>query len=72
MLPQPFFANRPHAPHLPLAPMRNIQPENIAEHSLQVAMVAHALGLISNRLFGAPGMQTGPPSWPSTTTAARC
>lgn len=32
--------------------MRNIQPENIAEHSLQVAMVAHALGLIQNRLFG--------------------
>jgi len=32
--------------------MRNIQKENISEHSLQVAMVAHALALISNRKFG--------------------
>ena len=31
--------------------MRNIQKENISEHSLQVAMVAHALALISNRRF---------------------
>jgi len=31
--------------------MRNIQKENISEHSLQVAMVAHALALISNRKF---------------------
>ena len=31
--------------------MRNIQKENISEHSLQVAMVAHALTLISNRKF---------------------
>ena len=28
--------------------MRNITPENIAEHSLQVAVIAHALALISN------------------------
>ena len=27
--------------------MRNVQKENISEHSLQVAMVAHALALIS-------------------------
>jgi 5'-deoxynucleotidase len=32
--------------------MRNVQPENISEHSLQVAMVAHALALIENRKFG--------------------
>ncbi len=32
--------------------MRNIQKENISEHSLQVAMVAHALALISNRKYG--------------------
>jgi 5'-deoxynucleotidase len=32
--------------------MRNTQPENIQEHSLQVAMVAHALALIKNRMFG--------------------
>jgi len=31
--------------------MRNIQKENISEHSLQVAMVAHALALISNRKY---------------------
>jgi 5'-deoxynucleotidase len=32
--------------------MHNTYPENIQEHSLQVAMVAHALALIRNRLFG--------------------
>lgn len=32
--------------------MRNTQPENIQEHSLQVAMVAHMLAVIKNRLFG--------------------
>jgi 5'-deoxynucleotidase len=31
--------------------MRNVHPENVQEHSLQVAMVAHALALIKNRLF---------------------
>ncbi len=32
--------------------MRNVQKENVSEHSLQVAMVAHALALIENRKFG--------------------
>ncbi|WP_458734696.1 5'-deoxynucleotidase [Zobellella taiwanensis] len=32
--------------------MRNVEPENVAEHSLQVAMVAHALAVIRNTLFG--------------------
>ena len=32
--------------------MRNIQSENIAEHSLQVAQIAHALALISKQEFG--------------------
>ena len=32
--------------------MRNTQPENIQEHSLQVAMIAHALALIKNRFYG--------------------
>lgn len=32
--------------------MRNVQQENISEHSLQVAMVAHALALISNKKYG--------------------
>ncbi|MBC3764261.1 5'-deoxynucleotidase [Neptunicella marina] len=31
--------------------MRNINNENVQEHSLQVAMVAHALALIKNRYF---------------------
>lgn len=31
--------------------MRSIVPENVQEHSLQVAMVAHALALIKVRLF---------------------
>lgn len=32
--------------------MRNIETENVAEHSQQVAMVAHLLALIKNTLFG--------------------
>jgi 5'-deoxynucleotidase len=31
--------------------MRNVNPENIQEHSLQVAMIAHALALIKNKHF---------------------
>lgn len=32
--------------------MRNTRQENIQEHSLQVAMVAHGLAVIDNRMFG--------------------
>ncbi len=32
--------------------MRNVMPENTQEHSLQVAMVAHALAEIKNNLYG--------------------
>ena len=32
--------------------MRNTQPENIQEHSHQVAVLAHALALIQNHYFG--------------------
>lgn len=32
--------------------MRNTHPENIQEHSLQVAMIAHSLAIIRNTLFG--------------------
>ena len=32
--------------------MRNTQPENIQEHSHQVAVLAHALAVIQNRRFG--------------------
>ena len=31
--------------------MRNESPENIQEHSLQVAMIAHCLAVIKNRLY---------------------
>ena len=31
--------------------MYNTYPENIQEHSLRVAMIAHALGVIRNRMF---------------------
>lgn len=32
--------------------MRNVSNENIQEHSLQVAMIAHVLVIIKNKLFG--------------------
>lgn len=32
--------------------MRNTTPENIQEHSLQVALIAHGLAVIRNELFG--------------------
>jgi 5'-deoxynucleotidase len=32
--------------------MRNTHPENVQEHSLRVALAAHALALVRNRLFG--------------------
>lgn len=31
--------------------MRNTQPENIQEHSLQVALIAHALAVIKNKFY---------------------
>lgn len=41
--------------------MRNTLPENISEHSLQVAMIAHALAVIRNRYYGAgrPAVEPG-------------
>ncbi len=32
--------------------MRNTRPENLSEHSLEVAFIAHALAVIHNRRFG--------------------
>lgn len=32
--------------------MRSVREENIMEHSQQVAMIAHALAIINNRIFG--------------------
>ena len=32
--------------------MRNTRPENLSEHSLEVAFLAHALGVLRNKRFG--------------------
>jgi 5'-deoxynucleotidase len=32
--------------------MRSIREENIMEHSQQVAVIAHALALINNKIYG--------------------
>lgn len=32
--------------------MRNTRPENLSEHTLEVAFIAHALAIIKNRRFG--------------------
>lgn len=32
--------------------MRNTREENLSEHSLEVAYIAHALGIINNEIFG--------------------
>src|SRR5919201_716256 len=32
--------------------MHSTRPENIQEHSLRVAMIAHALAVVRNRMFG--------------------
>ncbi|STU95673.1 Nucleotidase YfbR [Klebsiella pneumoniae subsp. ozaenae] len=37
--------------------MRNVRTENVSEHSLQVAMVAHALAAIKNRKIWRPGQR---------------
>lgn len=49
----PFFAMISRMKYINRwALMRNSYPENISEHSLEVAMIAHALTLISNKKFG--------------------
>lgn len=48
----PFFAMISRMKYINRwALMRNSYPENISEHSLEVAMIAHALALISNKKF---------------------
>jgi 5'-deoxynucleotidase len=42
--------------------MRNTQPENIQEHSLQVATIAHALAVLHNRGVGADETDGGRPT----------
>lgn len=48
-----FFAHLARMKHIQRWPlMRSISKENVSEHSLQVAFVAHALALIKNKKFG--------------------
>ncbi len=50
---EPFFAHLSRMKLINRWPlMRNVRTENVSEHSLQVAMVAHALAAIKNRKFG--------------------
>lgn len=49
----PFFAMMSRMKYINRwALMRNSYPENISEHSLEVAMIAHVLALISNKKLG--------------------
>ncbi len=49
--------------------MRNTREENIQEHSLQAAMIAHALAVIKNRLLAAAWTPSA--SWRSRFTTKR-
>ena len=49
----PFFAMMARMKYIERwALMRNSVKENISEHSLEVAMIAHALGIIANGKSG--------------------
>ena len=49
----PFFAMISRMKYISRwALMRNSYPENISEHSLEVAMLAHVLAIISNKKLG--------------------
>ena len=48
--------------------MRNTRQENLSEHSLMAAVIAHALCVIGNRRLHKNLDENGPPSWPSTMT----
>jgi 5'-deoxynucleotidase len=52
--------------------MRNVRTENVSEHSLQVAMVAHALAAIKNRKFGGRSTPSASPCWRCTTMPRKC
>ncbi|WP_392553012.1 5'-deoxynucleotidase [Orbus wheelerorum] len=52
MKPSHFFAHLSRLKLISRWPlMRNVRTENVSEHSLQVAFVAHALAIIKNRKF---------------------
>ncbi len=52
--------------------MRNVRTENVSEHSLQVAMVAHALAVIKTLNSTGRLMPITLPCWRFTTMPAKC
>lgn len=52
--------------------MRSISSENISEHSLQVAFVAHALAVIKNKKFGGTLNLSALRCLPCITIPAKC
>ncbi len=52
--------------------MRNVRTENVSEHSLQVAMVAHALAIIKNKNLTAISMQSVLRCWRCITMPVKC
>ncbi len=48
--------------------MRNVRTENVSEHSLQVAMVAHALAAIKTANLAARSTPSVSPCWRCTMT----
>ena len=51
--------------------MRNVRTENVSEHSLQVAFVAHALAVIKTANSTATSTPTALRCWRCTTTPAK-
>ncbi len=52
--------------------MRNVRTENVSEHSLQVAMVAHALAAIKNRSLPVRLMLNALRYWRCITMRQKC
>ncbi len=52
--------------------MRNVRTENVSEHSLQVAMVAHALAAIKNRKLAVMSTPNVSLYWRCTTMPQKC
>src|SRR5207248_11336699 len=48
--------------------MHSTYPENVQEHSLRVAQIAHALAIVRNRVFGGGVTPSAPPCSRCTTT----
>lgn len=51
--------------------MRSSIPENLSEHALETAVIAHALTVIQNTYLGAVPSRNGWPPWPCSMTLPR-